>query len=87
MKVTLDDSFCLIDEFSGEYEFIGNGSRAWKNTAKDKIIWLMAHTGTDTWAISDYSSYDEEEYYDVRLGRGMYIGHVTHIKWNIVIYF
>ena len=77
MKVTLDDSFCLIDEFSGEYEFIGNGSRAWKNTAKDKIIWLMAHTGTDTWAISDYSSYDEEEYYDVRLGGGMYL-HCTH---------
>ena len=81
MKVTLDDSFCLIDEFSGEYEFTGNteyGSRAWKNTANDKVIWLMAHTGTDTWAISDYSSYDKEEYYDVRLGWGMYIGHVKH---------
>ena len=56
-------------QFAGDYSFIGNtyyGSRTWKNTAKNKVIFLK-NDETDMWAITDYSP-NNRNYYNVGLG-------------------
>lgn len=87
LRVSLRSGFCNTDTYSGDYRFIGNsyyGSRAWKNTAKNKVIWLMGeNSGTDTWALSNYSPHNKGSYYHVLPGYGMYYVFVCYLFVNV----
>ena len=60
---------------TGDYRFTRTsvfGRRAWKNTARNKVIYLSPNSGTDTWFLGELETNNVGNYYDVRPGDGTY---------------